>query len=36
MITADVWFRGVHPKSEILDQAGAAPRRLIIEWATQV
>jgi hypothetical protein len=27
---------GLHPKSEIPDQPGAARRRLVIEWATRV
>jgi len=27
---------GLHPKSEIDDQARTAPRRLIVEWTTQL
>ena len=27
---------GLHPKSEMHDQAGSAPRRLIIDWTAQL
>ena len=36
MITEDLAPWGLHPKSEIDDQANAAPRRLIIEQAAQL
>jgi hypothetical protein len=36
MTTAD-WFRGrLRPGSEISGQPGAASRRLVIEWVTQL
>jgi len=36
MITAGLATGGLHHKSEIPDQANEAPRRLIVEWITQL
>jgi hypothetical protein len=36
MITEDFAPRGVHPKSEMPDQATQPPRRLVIDWTTQI
>jgi len=36
MIAEDAGCRGLHPKSETVDQASAAPRRLVIEQTIQL
>ena len=36
MIAAGARPGGLHPKSEMHDQASSALRRLIIEWITQL
>jgi hypothetical protein len=36
MIEAGFRCWGLHPKSETADQAGTAPRQLIIEWITRL
>jgi len=36
MITVDSRCWGLHPKSETVDQASAAPRRLVIEQTIQL
>jgi hypothetical protein len=35
-ITVDLAPQGLHPKSEMHDQANEAPGRLIIEWTAQL